>query len=248
MVNSLDKRFTVISRPRCRTIHSVSNLHILSRRAKMGILALIHSLVGILLAYASYRGIYNRYFHPLRHFPWAVLGISFRFKLWAVHTKQIHTLGLEAHKKYGPVIRVTPNLLTFNDPKLLPTVYHRIVDKTDMYKVGALGDLAPPFQTMEYEEHAAKRKRIASSVSRRISTKGKCTVPVPLIPQKFTLTNLNRHESQFDEGIQGWLGALKKRFADTGEKLDNARWSQHVQTGSEYTKVRVPNLSQLFCA
>lgn len=210
----------------------------------MDILSLVFSLFGILFAYASYRGIYNRYFHPLRHFPgpfWA--SVSDFFKLWVVHTKQIHMLGLEAHKKYGPVIRVAPNLLTFNDPKLLPTVYHRRVDKTDMYTVGALGDLAPPFQTMKHDEHAAKRKRIASSVSRHISTKERCTLPIPLIPQKFTLTNLKRLESQVDEGIQEWLRALKKRFADTGERMDYARWSQYVQTGSEYVKVVVPDLS-----
>ena len=123
------------------------------------------SLKGYLLAYALCRGIYNRYFRPLRYFLgpfWA--SVSDVFKLWVVHTKQIHTLGPETHKKYGPVIRVAPNLLTFNNPKILPNVYHRRVDKTDMYTVGALGDLAPPFQTMKNEEHAAKWKRIACSV------------------------------------------------------------------------------------
>lgn len=124
-------------------------------------------ILGIILlaSYALYRAIYNRYFHPLRHFPgpfWASL--SDFFKLWIMHTKQSHTLGLKYHEQYGPVVRAAPNLLAVNDPKLLPTIYHRRVDKTDVYTVGVLGEIAPPFQTLKHEAHAAKRKRVASSV------------------------------------------------------------------------------------
>ena len=64
----------------------------------------------------------------------------------------------------GPVVRVAPNLLAFDDPELLPKVYHRFVDKTDFYSTGILGEPAPPFQTQPHAEHAAKRKRIAPSV------------------------------------------------------------------------------------
>ncbi|KAF7504179.1 hypothetical protein GJ744_002598 [Endocarpon pusillum] len=98
--------------------------------------------VGLTLMYALYRGIYNRYFHPLRHLPgpfWA--SVSDFFKLWILHTKQAHTLGLRYHKKYG------------------------LVDKTDVYTTGVLGELAPPFQTVKHEEHAAKRKGVANSAS-----------------------------------------------------------------------------------
>lgn len=65
----------------------------------------------------------------------------------------------------GPVVRVAPNLLVFNDPKLLPVVYHRYADKTDFYSAGILGRVTPPFQAKDHKEHANKRKRIAASVS-----------------------------------------------------------------------------------
>lgn len=123
-------------------------------------------VIAFLLLYAVYRAIYNRFFHPLRHFPgpfWA--SVSDFFKLWLIHTKQSHTLGLRYHEKYGPVVRAAPNLLAVNNPKLLAAIYHRRVDKTDVYTVGVLGEIAPPFQTLNHDEHAAKRKRVASSVS-----------------------------------------------------------------------------------
>ena len=40
------------------------------------------------------------------------------------------------------------------------------------------------------------------------------------------MTNLKRLEGQVDERIVEWTGALRNRFADTGEKLDYAAWSQ----------------------
>lgn len=115
--------------------------------------------------YALYRAVYNRYFHPLRHFPgpfWS--SVSDFIKLWILHTKQAHTLGLKCHEEYGPVVRVAPNLLAIDDPLLLPQIYHRRVDKTDVYTAAVLGELATAFQTLKHEEHAAKRKRVANSV------------------------------------------------------------------------------------
>lgn len=67
------------------------------------------------------------------------------------------------------MIRVAPNLLVFDDPKLLPKVYHRYADKSDFYSAGILGSVTPPFQTKEHKEHAAKRKRIAGSVSAAVN-------------------------------------------------------------------------------
>jgi len=143
--------------------------------------------------YFFFNCVYNVYFHPLRHFPgpfWA--SISNFWKLYIAITKESHTRGIKYHEKYGtlrpphtkhrsaaiflraftnevvyigPVIRVAPNLLVFNDPMLLPTVYHRYADKTDFYSPGILGRVTPPFQTKDHKEHALKRKRVAPSVT-----------------------------------------------------------------------------------
>ncbi|KAK1634586.1 cytochrome P450 monooxygenase [Colletotrichum phormii] len=162
--------------------------------------------VGLLLCYALYRGIYNLFFHPLRHWPgpfWAAA--SDFFKLWILHTKQAHTLGLAYHAEYGPVVRAAPNLLAVNDPRLLPAIYHRRANKTDVYTPGVLGDLAPPFQELDWREHARKRKRVASS---------------------FLLSNLVKLEGQVDARVQEWTAALATRFAHSGASMDFASWSQ----------------------
>ncbi|KAL8919726.1 MAG: hypothetical protein Q9172_004839 [Xanthocarpia lactea] len=162
--------------------------------------------VGFIFVYALYRGVYNRFFHPLHRFPGPFWGsVSDFFKLWILHTKQAHILGLVYHETYGPVVRAGPNLLAVNDPLLLPRIYHRKVDKTDVYTTGVLGELAPPFQTIKHEEHAAKRKRVANS---------------------FTLTNLKPLESQIDARILQWTSVLDEKFAETGFRMDFAAWSQ----------------------
>ena len=65
------------------------------------------------------------------------------------------------HAKYGPVVRKAPNLVIFNDPRLLPLVYHRTADKTDQYRAmewfGILG-------IRKHAEHAELRKKLAGQV------------------------------------------------------------------------------------
>ncbi|RYP02833.1 hypothetical protein DL764_005574 [Monosporascus ibericus] len=163
-------------------------------------------LPALFLYYALWRGIYNFFFHPLRGVPGPVWGaLSDFFKLWILHTKKAHLLGLKYHERYGPVVRAAPNLIAVNDPRLLPIIYHRHADKTDVYTPAVLGDVAPPFQTQGWAEHARKRKRVASS---------------------FALSNLVKLEGQVDERVIEWCTILGTRFADTGKRMDFAAWSQ----------------------
>ena len=48
------------------------------------------------------KGIYNRYLHPLRHFPGPFWGsVSDFYKLYVIAKKDAHTRGVKMHKKYG---------------------------------------------------------------------------------------------------------------------------------------------------
>jgi hypothetical protein len=61
------------------------------------------SLVILLAILAN--SIYNRYFHPLRHFPGPVLaGITDFWKLFVVFSKNIHVKELDLHEKYGLIL------------------------------------------------------------------------------------------------------------------------------------------------
>ncbi|TAQ85503.1 hypothetical protein B7494_g6168 [Chlorociboria aeruginascens] len=172
------------------------------------------------------KGIYNRYFHPLRHFPGPFWGsVTDFYKLYIVAQMDAHTRGVQMHQKYGkfpildsqnlsflhyepttgPIVRVAPNLLAFDQATLLPEVYHRRVDKTDFYSTGILGETAPPFQTLKHKDHAAKRKRIAHS---------------------FSMTNLRRLESEMDDHIKELVDLFRVKFAVPGKPVDFACYAQ----------------------
>lgn len=66
----------------------------------------------------------NRYQRGLNKYPGPFLASLtdwWRFiDVWGRHAEDTY---LELHKKYGPVVRVGPNLLSFADPKALKTIY-----------------------------------------------------------------------------------------------------------------------------
>ncbi|CAG8953710.1 hypothetical protein HYFRA_00006599 [Hymenoscyphus fraxineus] len=168
----------------------------------------LHSVLkALFVAWAVYfffDCVYSIYFHPLRHFPgpfWA--SISNFWKLYIAITKESHIRGIKYHEKYGPVIRVAPNLLVFNDPMLLPTVYHRYADKTDFYSPGVLGRVTPPFQTKDHKEHAMKRKRVAPS---------------------FQMTNLKKLEVEVDDSINQLTSIFEEKYAEKDIQIDLSDW------------------------
>ena len=62
----------------------------------------------------GYIVIYNLYFHPLRKFPgpWLAAATPYYF-MWKIILGQKHTSAQRLHEKYGEVVRVKPNELSF---------------------------------------------------------------------------------------------------------------------------------------
>ena len=66
----------------------------------------------------------------------------------------------------GPVVRITPTLLLCSDATKLPDIYHRKADKSNFYVMGSFGKTESVFNIQKWQQHAAARKLIASSVSK----------------------------------------------------------------------------------
>ncbi|KAI9925903.1 hypothetical protein ASPWEDRAFT_52761 [Aspergillus wentii DTO 134E9] len=70
------------------------------------------------------QGIYNVYFHPARHFPgprlWAAYHI---FKDIICATGDIDLRLCELHAQYGPVVRISPDELSFRDEQAWKDIY-----------------------------------------------------------------------------------------------------------------------------
>ncbi|KAI4952799.1 hypothetical protein J4E91_003273 [Alternaria rosae] len=107
--------------------------------------------------------IYRIYFHPLSSFPGP---ISYKLSgwplLWQAYTGDRHIHHLLDHEKYGPVVRIFPNTLSFSTASALHTIYaprDANVKKGEWYKTFdiAAGTYSS-FTETDKEKHAAKRR------------------------------------------------------------------------------------------
>ncbi|KAG9671142.1 flavonoid 3',5'-hydroxylase, partial [Aureobasidium melanogenum] len=169
---------------------------------------LVLVLVGYIFARIVYQIVHYRWFHPLSKFPgpfWASVT-----RLWiAYHNlkEDEHLVCLELHKKYGPIIRVTPTLLLVSDATKLPEIYHRYADKSKHYITGSFGNVESLFNMQDSKMHARFRKVAAGS---------------------YSFSNIKKMEPLIDLRINDWINELRTRFAKTGEKLDFAPWAVYM--------------------
>lgn len=75
------------------------------------------------------------------------------------------SIGLGSEVQIGPVVRIAPNLIVFDDPRLISKIYHRNADKTDFYHTSILGNTRSAFQIIGAKDHLVRRKLLTPSVS-----------------------------------------------------------------------------------
>lgn len=166
-------------------------LHLLALLTPLNLLLAVSSLPILSL---TYQIIYYRFFHTLRHFPgpfWASVT-----RLWIAYH---NILGdeceteLSLHKKYGPVLRITPTLLLISDATKLPEVYSRQANKSNHYITGSFGEQESLFNMKEHKVHAHFRKIAAGP---------------------YAFSNIKKMEPLVDLRIGQWLERLSGLFAE----------------------------------
>ena len=109
------------------------------------------------------------------------------------------------HRKYGPVLRITPTLLLVSDATKLPEVYSRQANKSNHYITGSFGKTESLFNMQDNKQHAHFRKIAAGP---------------------YAFSNVKKMEPLVDDGIRNWLDKLNEKFGK-GEKFDFAPWVGH---------------------
>ncbi|KAL3490336.1 cytochrome P450 [Aspergillus germanicus] len=82
------------------------------------------SLIALFLLTTAFLALYNLFLHPLRQYPGPFLArVS---GLWGfylnLHGRRAHEI-VKAHQRYGHVVRVAPNLLSFSNPEVVREIY-----------------------------------------------------------------------------------------------------------------------------
>ncbi|KAI1128171.1 cytochrome P450 [Nemania abortiva] len=118
---------------------------------------------------------YNLWFHPLAKFPGPLLGrasLLYRF----IHTSRgkFHVAVTDAHRQYGPIIRVAPNELSFASAESWKAIYghpapgKQIAPKGPFYEVFAAGFSSKCVGSeRDAKKHSAMRKMLNPAFSQR---------------------------------------------------------------------------------
>ncbi|KAL7270771.1 hypothetical protein RUND412_006509 [Rhizina undulata] len=111
--------------------------------------------------------IYRLYFHPLSKYPGPFLAkITSLHALYHAFRGDRHIVTYEAHKKYGPYVRLSPNFLTVNTKEGLKEIYgvNKNVQKSNFYRAVAghpSNYTAGTSLTIDKQVHARKRRVLA---------------------------------------------------------------------------------------
>lgn len=123
----------------------------------------LFSLALAALLYWLIRAVFTLYLSPLRHIPgpWYAAVSDIYFLSCVVRLRQskiIHGL----FETYGPIVRIGPNRVAFNDVAGLKSVYSvGRFDKGPFYRTGSWVKGFQAFSILEHAPHSARRKIVA---------------------------------------------------------------------------------------
>ena len=165
---------------------------------------LIISCYAAVFFFAVY-AIYQRYFHPLANIPgpfWASVT-----RLWLVQktrTLQRHRIEMDLHKKYGKIVRISPNEVCISDLQYARMIYgasspflkadwYSTVEPKDENAMNLLGE-------RDIEKYRFQRR---------------------LVGPLFTPHAVKNYEALLDRPIQKFVARMKEL---TGQPLDAVKW------------------------
>ncbi|KAI2613415.1 cytochrome P450 [Hypoxylon sp. NC1633] len=107
------------------------------------------------------RFFYKRYASPLREYPGPFLAsISRLWKVYSTATEHTHVDHMELHRKYGPIVRIAPDELSFSSPSVARNILSagKRFYKTDFYSVFPPPEHPDIFTEIREDVHAMKKK------------------------------------------------------------------------------------------
>ncbi|KAK3391298.1 cytochrome P450 [Podospora didyma] len=122
-----------------------------------------HWLLVLVSLFVS-RALYKRYASPLRKYPGPFLASFSRlWMFWSTWSGQTHLDHIALHKKYGPIVRITPNELSLASPEAARTL---LSAGKRFFKTPFYGVFPPPENpdifTETREDVHAQKKRVAN--------------------------------------------------------------------------------------
>ncbi|KAL2174584.1 cytochrome P450-like protein [Thermothelomyces heterothallicus CBS 202.75] len=154
----------------------------------------------------------NRYHNGLNKYPGPFLAsLTDWWRFFDVYGRRPERSHIALHKKYGPVVRLGPNALSFSDPEALKTIYglNKGFIKSDFYVVQqsvVKGHSLPSlFSTTDNDFHMQFRRCVNSA---------------------FAMSALVQYEPFVDNTTKLFLKQTERLYIDKSEPCDFTRWLQ----------------------
>ncbi|KAK5046780.1 hypothetical protein LTR84_007133 [Exophiala bonariae] len=114
--------------------------------------------------------IYRLWFHPLARYPGPLLARASRIWSASAARKLRKAQAVQdAHQRYGPVVRIAPDELSFADPSTLKAIYGHgsRLPKTEFYTGGKFTEVDNVFSMRDIHQHSGRRAVMAPVFSHR---------------------------------------------------------------------------------
>ncbi|KAI1419708.1 cytochrome P450 [Xylaria sp. FL1777] len=158
-----------------RLLPTVLKIHDVASSSEVGWKPVISILLSLILTRFIAVWSYNLWFHPLAEFPGPFLGrASLLYRFLNTSKGKFHVAVTEAHRKYGPIVRVAPNELSFASVESWKAIYghplpgKQIAPKGPFYEVFAAGFNSKCVGSeRDAKKHSAMRKMLNPAFSQR---------------------------------------------------------------------------------
>lgn len=154
----------------------------------------------------------NKFYNGLQKYPGpAFAAYTNWWRFFENFSRRTEYTFIALHRKYGDIVRVGPNVLSFADPKAIKEIYglNKGYVKSDFYPVQqavAQGRRLPSlFSTTDETYHARYRRCVNNA---------------------FAMTSLVSYEPLVDGTIKVFLAQTEKLFCSTGTVCNFSRWLQ----------------------
>jgi len=118
-------------------------------------------------------GFYNAFLHPLRKYPGPLLWTAYRFPyVIAIHRSQIHQRLKEYHDRYGTIVRIAPNELSYADGAAWKDIYgnrpgHQPFERNNIWFRKLTPDEPYSIMGTNEEAHARMKRAFSNSFSEK---------------------------------------------------------------------------------
>ncbi|KAK8134787.1 hypothetical protein PG984_006799 [Apiospora sp. TS-2023a] len=174
----------------------------------------MRGVLSLLFLYLLTRAVYNRYLHPLCHFPgpfWASVTSLWYFQ--TIRLSKPGNLQSALHEKYGDFVRVGPNLLAVCHPDAIATVFGTNTKNGKAWRKGDFYESFAPHIPGARIDGFSERDDARNAERRRI------------IASLYTQGNLLRYEPRVDRIIELFRGRMAI-LAESGEPTEMSLWME----------------------